>query len=88
MKDHTPNTDRVTTMFKQYVKSTKSFTSVNTHRDQIWQEVFHMHNISQPLSPKIYVMGPKPTRWCKFHKVNGLHMKDCHKIKKEIEHLI
>lgn len=41
-----------------------------------------------PHVPKLYVIGPEPSRWCKFHKVKGNYTEDFYQLKKEIKCLI
>ena len=42
-------------------KATKSFTPLNIRREQIWCDVFHLHNILTPPAPKA-MMGSKQRR--------------------------
>lgn len=76
------------TTFKRGGKVVEIFTPLNTHREKIRREVFHLHDMHTPPSPKAYAIGPKPGRWCKFHKVKGYHNEDFYKLKKEIECII
>lgn len=46
-----------------------------------------MHDISLPPAPKLDAMGPEPNKWCKFHKLKGLHTWIFYQLK-EMEHLI
>lgn len=81
-----PNKDK--TVVKKVGKTTKNFTPLNTHYEQTWHKVLHMHNLYTLLASKAGVMGSGPGRWCKFHMVKGHQTEDCHYLKKEIERLI
>lgn len=61
---------------------------MNTHYEQIWREVLHLHHIPIFLALKEDVMVPELGRWCKFHRVKEHHIEDCYQLKKEIERLI
>lgn len=98
-KEHTTNTNnsqrnqymspmRDIMSFKQSGKSTESLTPLNTHWEQIWQDVQHIHNIPQTWVPKTDVIRPDRHSWCKIPKVKGHQTEDCYQLKKELKHLI
>lgn len=64
------------TAFKRVGEATENITLLNTLREQIWHEVFHLQNIPTLSSPKENVMGPEPKRWYKLYRVKRHHAKD------------
>lgn len=66
----------------------KSFTPLNTLCELIWCEVFQLHNMLVPQTPKVCVIGYEPDIWYNFHKVKGHHTKECYQLKKENEQMI
>lgn len=70
------------TKFKHGGKVLESFKPLNTRRENIWREAFHLHDIHMPPTPKEDVSGLELDRWCKFHKVKGHHIKDFYHLKK------
>lgn len=75
-------------MFKRIRIPIEKFIPMNTRQEQIWQELFHVHNIPQLSAPKAYVMGLEPNSWCKFRKFKGNDTNDCYQLKKEIQRMI
>lgn len=58
---------------------------MNTHREQICREVLHTHDIIPLSATKSKIMGPDPSKWCKYHMVKSHHMKDFYQLKTRIK---
>lgn len=59
-------------MFKRAGKAAKKFTPLNTHREWIWHEVFHLHNIPTMLALRFEVMGSKLEKLCNSIEIKGI----------------
>lgn len=66
----------------------ESFTLLNTQCEHIRHMILDLYNIPTPPTPKESVMGSKPGRWFKFHRLKGHHIEDYYELKKDIERLI